>query len=81
VTAPAANTASAATTSARGLVPKLLGDEKHVQIRAKRATHIGEQKIERVERNRVETAARCRVTPPCAPLPRDWFSIMLPNRQ
>jgi hypothetical protein len=43
VTAPAANTASAATTSARGLVPKLLDDEKHVQIRAKRATHIGEQ--------------------------------------
>ncbi len=36
------------------LAPMLLGDQKDVQIRPKRAAHIGEQKIERVERIRFE---------------------------
>jgi len=36
----------------------LLGDQKYVQVRAERAAHIGQEKIQRVERDRVEAEAQ-----------------------
>jgi hypothetical protein len=40
-----------------GLAPMLLGNQENVQVRPKRATHIGEQEVDGVERTRVETGA------------------------
>jgi hypothetical protein len=35
----------------------LLGDQEHVEIRPQRATHVGQQEVDGVERERVETLA------------------------
>jgi hypothetical protein len=34
----------------------LLGDQEHIEIRAQRAADIGEQEVDGVERERVETS-------------------------
>ena len=38
-----------------GLAPMLLGDQEHVEIRPERAADVGEQEVDGVERERVET--------------------------
>jgi len=38
-----------------GLAPMLLGDQEHIEIRPHRAADIGEQKVDRVKRKRIET--------------------------
>ena len=40
-----------------GLAPVLLGDQEHVEIRPERAAHVGQQEIDRVERERRDTLA------------------------
>ena len=40
-----------------GLAPMLLGDQEDIEIRPERTAHVGEQEIDGVERERVETLA------------------------
>jgi hypothetical protein len=35
----------------------LLGDQEHIEIRPEGAAHVGEQEVDSVERQRVETLA------------------------
>ena len=48
-------TADSCHQTGRGLAPVLLGDQKDIQIRPRRPADIGEQEVDGIERQRVET--------------------------
>ena len=47
-----------------GLAPMLLGDQEHIEIRPERAADVGQQEVDGVERERVETLCRWLISQP-----------------